>query len=63
MESIAAKGGIARAAKLSVARKTAIAKKGGKAGGKARAAVLTREERADIARKAAAARWGKKPNP
>jgi len=60
MESIAAKGGEARARKLSAARKSAIAKKGGKIGGKARAAALRPEERAEIARKAAAARWGKK---
>jgi hypothetical protein len=63
VESIAAKSGNVRAARLSAARKTAIAKNGGKAGGKARAAVLTREERADIARKATAAKWSKKPNP
>lgn len=34
-------------------------RKGGKKGGKARAAKLTVEERADIARKAAAKRWAK----
>ena len=33
---------------------------GGKKGGPARAAALTREQRREIARKAAAARWGKK---
>lgn len=33
--------------------------KGGKKGGKARAAKLTKGERATIAKKAAAARWGK----
>ena len=60
MESIAAKGGAARARKLSAARKSAIAKKGGKIGGNARAAALSPEKRAEIARKAAAARWGKK---
>jgi len=60
MESIAAKGGEARARKLSAARKSAIAKKGGKIGGKARAAALRPEERTEIARKAAQARWGKK---
>jgi len=36
-----------------------IGRKGGKVGGKARAAKLTKEQRAAIARKAAAARWGK----
>lgn len=60
MESIAAQGGQARAKKLSAARKSAIAKKGGKIGGNARAAALTPKERADIERKAAAARWAKK---
>jgi len=60
MDSIAAKGGEARAKKLSATRKSAIAQKGGKVGGRARAAALTPEERSIIARKAAAARWGKK---
>jgi general stress protein YciG len=60
MESIAAKGGEARAKKLSAARKSAIGRKGGKVGGKARAAAMTPEERSEIAKKAAAARWGKK---
>lgn len=60
MESIAARGGDARAAKLSPTRKKAIAKKAGKAGGAARAASLSKSERSEIAKKAAAARWGKK---
>lgn len=34
-------------------------RRGGKAGGRARAAALTAEQRQAIARKAAAARWGK----
>lgn len=38
----------------------ALGKIGGKKGGAARAAALTPEQRADIARKAAAGRWGKK---
>jgi hypothetical protein len=33
--------------------------KGGKRGGKARARALTPEQRSEIAKKAAAARWGK----
>ena len=37
----------------------ALGRLGGKKGGKARAAKLTSEERRDIAKKAAAARWGK----
>ena len=36
-------------------------KAGGKKGGKARAASLTPERRKEIAKKAAAARWGKRP--
>jgi len=36
------------------------ARKAGLVGGKARARVLTKEQRQEIARKAAAARWGKK---
>lgn len=35
-------------------------KKNARKGGKARAAKLTSEERADIAKRAARARWGKK---
>ncbi len=34
-------------------------KKGGRAGGKARAAKLSSQERSEIARKAAKARWGR----
>ncbi len=41
------------------ARRAASAK-GGKSGGPARAAALTPERRSEIAKKAAAARWGKK---
>jgi len=36
----------------------ALGRKGGLVGGKARAAKLTPKQRSDIARKAAAARWG-----
>lgn len=39
---------------------SAMGKKGGKIGGKARAKVLTPAERSAIAKKAAAARWGTK---
>ena len=38
----------------------ALGRLGGKKGGKARAAKLTKEERSEIAKKAAAARWGQK---
>jgi hypothetical protein len=38
----------------------ALGRLGGKKGGKARAAKLTKEQRAEIARKAARARWAKK---
>jgi hypothetical protein len=37
-----------------------LGRRGGLKGGKARAAKLTPEQRAEIARKAAAKRWGKK---
>lgn len=37
----------------------ALGRRGGLKGGKARAEKLSAEERAEIARKAAAARWGK----
>lgn len=37
----------------------ALGRKGGQKGGKARAESLTPEKRADIAKKAAQARWGK----
>ncbi|NQT35847.1 MAG: hypothetical protein HQ581_00070 [Planctomycetes bacterium] len=37
----------------------ALGRLGGKKGGKARAAKLTKEERSEIARKAARARWGR----
>jgi hypothetical protein len=38
----------------------ALGKLGGKKGGPARAAKLSKEQRAEIAKKAAQARWGKK---
>jgi hypothetical protein len=40
-------------------RKASAGRKGGKRGGQARAENLTAEERSAIARKAAAARWGR----
>jgi len=40
----------------------ALGRLGGAKGGKARAAVLSPERRAEIARKAAATRWRPKPN-
>jgi hypothetical protein len=51
--------------KASMKRRTAekreeFARLGGLAGGKARAQKLTKAERVSIAKKAAAARWGKK---
>jgi hypothetical protein len=41
----------------------ALGKLGGKKGGPARAAKLTPEQRSEISRKAAKARWGKKSQP
>ena len=38
---------------------SAFGRKGGKVGGPARAAALTQKRRTEIAKKAAAARWGK----
>ena len=61
MESIAAKGGRARAEQLSPERQSEIGRRAGKVGGKARARALTKQQRQEIARKAAAARWAKKP--
>jgi len=40
----------------------ALGRLGGQKGGKARAARLTGEERSAIARRAAAARWGRQPD-
>ncbi len=40
----------------------ALGKLGGKKGGKARAEKLTKEQRSEIARKAAKARWDKDQN-
>ena len=40
---------------------SALGRKGGLKGGKARAEKLTSEQRSEIARKAAQARWGKNP--
>jgi hypothetical protein len=40
----------------------ALGRKGGLKGGKARAEKLTPDQRSEIARKAAEARWGKKDN-
>lgn len=39
---------------------SALGRKGGLVGGKARAAALTKKRRVEIAKKAAAARWGTK---
>ncbi len=39
----------------------ALGRKGGLKGGKARAASLSPEQRSEIAKRAAAARWGEKP--
>jgi len=45
---------------LSAAKQSEIGRTAGLVGGKARAQSLTKERRQEIARKAAAARWGKK---
>ena len=41
----------------------ALGKLGGAKGGKARAAALTKKQRSEIAKKAAAKRWGKRSRP
>ena len=43
------------------AKKVASGKKGGVKGGVTRMEALTKEQRTDLARKAASARWGKPP--
>lgn len=55
------KGGVARMGGLSAAERIALARSGGEKGGNARAASLTPEQRRETARKAAAARWGRRP--
>ncbi len=54
-----AKGGKARAAKLTAEELSAIGRMGGKKGGKARAAKLSRQEISEIGRKGAQVRWRK----
>ena len=61
MQSIAGRGGKARAEALTAGELSKIGRKGGRKGGKARAAVLSPERRKEIAKKAAAKRWKKKP--
>lgn len=41
----------------------ALGRLGGKKGGRARAAKLTSEQRSEIARRAAVARWGRRDKP
>ncbi len=57
-------GGLKRAERLAEdggqAFEAGVQRKGGLSGGKARAAKLTPEQRKEIAKKAAAARWGKR---
>jgi hypothetical protein len=60
LESIAALGGRARAAKLSAEEQSAIGRKAGLVGGRARAQKLGAAKRRAIAQKAAKARWGNK---
>jgi hypothetical protein len=47
-------------ASLSSLERSQFASQGGKVGGKARAAKLTKEQRSEIARKAVMARWQKR---
>ncbi len=57
---IATTAGKKRASVLSARDLSDIGRRGGLAGGKARAAKLTKKQRSTIARKAAIARWAKK---
>jgi general stress protein YciG len=50
--------GEARMASMTPRQREDFASKGGRVGGKARAKALSAERRAEIARKAAEARWG-----
>jgi len=52
-------GGKAAMKERSAKERADFAQMGGKAGGKARAAKLTKEQRSEIAQKAARARWNK----
>jgi hypothetical protein len=52
-------GGKASMKAKTAAERTEFAIQGGKAGGKARAKAMTKAQRKAIAKKAAAARWGK----
>ena len=54
------KGGKASIEGRTAEQREQFARQGGKVGGRARAKALTKAERAEIAKKAAAARWGKK---
>jgi hypothetical protein len=53
-------GGRARMDSMTPEQRTEFARAGGEAGGRARADKLTAAKRKAIAKKAAAARWGKK---
>jgi hypothetical protein len=59
-ESISASGGSESPQPTKNPHAQALGKLGGLKGGKARAKKLTPEKRKEIAKKAAAARWGKK---
>lgn len=59
IRKIAAKGGKARAEKLTAEQQSEIGRKAGRIGGKARLEKLSAEKRTEIARKAAQARWSK----
>lgn len=56
---IARKAALARWAKLSSAERSAVGRRAGRRGGRARAEKLTAAQRSEIARRAALARWAK----
>jgi hypothetical protein len=57
--SVARSGGLARMESMDAKERSRFARQGGLAGSAARAKALTKTQRQAIARKAAAARWGK----
>jgi hypothetical protein len=61
LASIASKGGTARMEQLTPEQRRNLASSGGLVGSKARADALSLAKRRAIAKKAAEARWGKKP--
>ncbi len=60
IQTIAPLGGRARMAAMTDEQRSDFGRQGGLAGGEARAKALSPKKRSEIAKKAAAARWGNK---